>query len=134
MIAGGVGGHASPGKAVLLRHAHALMTIGTGGLGDVAGENRRLGVEMRLDGVDAVAIGTYRGFPVPARDRFAMDALRVLLLHIAVALGAGARNIGFVDTRPGVIGRADLVAAVAIGADRGLGGTGGYRSAVHALL
>ena len=55
-------------------------------------------------------------------------------VHIAVALGAGSRNVELVDRRLGIAGAEDVVLAVAVGADRGLVRTGGNRLAVNALL
>ena len=89
---------------------------------------------MRLDGVDAVTIGTHRRLEVAALDPLPVDALHILLPHVVVALGAGGRHVGFVDARFRIVRRTDLMAAVAVGADRGLGGTSGHRFAVDALL
>ena len=90
--------------------------------------NRRVGIEVRLDGVNAVAIGADRRLRVAAGDGLPVDALHELGLHRLMALGAGQRNVELEDGRFLVAGAADFVHAVAVGADGGLGGSVGDRA------
>ncbi len=89
---------------------------------------------MRLDGVDAVAVGAYRRKLVAPRDGLPVNAVIEGLLDLSVALAARGRDIEFVDRRFGVVGGADLVRAMAVSADSSFGGTLFRRAAVHAVL
>jgi hypothetical protein len=89
---------------------------------------------VRLYGVDAVAVGTDGSLGIAARDRLAVDALDEFCFHAFMTLGAGRRNVEFEDRRFGVAGGKDLVRAVAVGADRGLLGTGSDGASMNTLL
>src|SRR5215471_3628113 len=84
--------------------------------------------------MDAVAVGADRGLRVAPGDRLAVDALVVLLLDCIVAPGAGGGHIEFEDRRFIVARLANFVDAMAVGADRGFGRSGGYSFAVDAFL
>lgn len=89
---------------------------------------------MRLDRVDAVAIGANRGQPVPLGDGGSVNALLKLCGDLLVALSAGLRNIEFEDWRLGIFGVEDVVRAVTVGADRCFLRSVGDRMSVNALL
>ena len=134
VIAGEIGGGAGAFYAELLRKAHAFVAAGAGGLGEVLRVDRGVRIEVRLDGVNAVAIGADRGLRVAASDGLAVDALHEFGFHRRMALGAGERDVEFEDGRFLVAGAANFMNAVAVGADRSLGGSGGDGLSVHALL
>ncbi len=74
VIAVHVGGDAVAGNAELLREAHALMAAGAGIARKILLGDGRVGIVVRLDGVDAVAVGADRRKAVAARDGLAVDA------------------------------------------------------------
>ena len=65
VIAGKVSGLATAFDAEFLREAHAFVAARAGGLRQVRGRHRRIRIEMRFDGVNAVAVGADRRLPVP---------------------------------------------------------------------
>jgi hypothetical protein len=89
---------------------------------------------VRLDGVNTVAVGAHRRLPVAAGDRLPVNALRVFILHRAVALGAGLGHVELEDGGLGIAGAQDLVRAMAVGAHCRLLGTGSNRAPVDAFL
>ena len=89
---------------------------------------------MRLDGMNAVAVSADRGHAIAARDGLPVDALVEGLRNVGVAFSAGGWNIEFVDRRLGVIGRKDVMSAMTVCADGGLGRTVLRGTAVNALL
>ena len=89
---------------------------------------------MRLDGVDAVAIGAHRRLPVALGNCCAVDALLEFLGDRVVALAASRWHVEFEDGRLRIFRVEDLVRAMAIGADGGLFRSGGNRMSVDALL
>ena len=48
---------------------------------------------VRLDGMNAVAIGADRGLAIAASDRLAVNALHEFLLHGLVTLGASGGHV-----------------------------------------
>src|SRR3990172_2452914 len=80
------------------------------------------------DGVDAVAIDAGGDVRVVLGEGGAVDALAVALVDLAVAGGAGAR-----DLDAGTFQRRNNVGAVAVGADGGLGVACGHRVEVDAV-
>ena len=74
---------------------------------------------MRLDRVNSVAVRAYRRHPIAARNSLPVDALVEGLFDVGVALAAGSRNVELGDGRLGVVGRGDLMRAVAISAYSG---------------
>src|SRR6266496_2661535 len=93
VVAGKVGAGAAALDAKLLRQAHAFVAAGAGGAGEILRGDRGVGIEMRFDGVNAVAIGADRGQRVAASHRLAVNALHEPLFHRAVALGASGRDV-----------------------------------------
>lgn len=89
---------------------------------------------MRLDGMNAMAIGANRRLPVSARDSLAVNALFELPFDRAMALAAGMGNVEFEYRRLGVSPVHDVVRAVAIGTNGCLLHAFGHGLAMHALL
>ena len=89
---------------------------------------------MRLDGMDAVAIGANRRLPVSPRNGLAVNALFELPFDRAMALPAGMGHVELEDRRLGVGRRHNTVRAVAIGTDGCLFHTLGHGLAMHTLL
>ena len=93
VIAVEVAGDAVAGDAELLREAHALVAAGAGVARKVLLGDRRVGIGVRLDGVDAVAIGADRGEHVAARNGLPVNAGVEGVGYIGVALAAGGRDV-----------------------------------------
>ena len=97
------------------------MAASAGGASQVLRRYRRIGVNVRLDGVNSVTVGAHRRLGNAAAHRLAVNALHELLFHSGMALAAGFGNIEFEDGRFVVAGGANLVNAVAVRAHRCLG-------------
>ena len=97
------------------------MAAGAGSAGYILLGDGGVGIDVRLDGVDAVTVCADRGQAVAAGDSLPVNALHEGLRHRAVAFAAGDGHVEFVDGRLGVVGGKNVVGAVAIGADCGLG-------------
>src|SRR5690242_18231364 len=89
---------------------------------------------MRLDGMNAMAIGANRRLPVAAGDSLAVNALFELPFDRAMALAAGVGNIEFEYRRLGVSRGHNVVRTVAIGTNGCLLHAFGHSLAVHTLL
>lgn len=120
-----------PLKTEFLGELHALVTMRAR---QIPRRYLGSGVVMRLDGMDAVAIGANRRLPVSARDGLAVNALLELPLDRAMALAAGIGNVEFEYRRLGVSRGQDVVRAVAIGTDCCLLHAFGHGLAMNALL
>src|SRR5579883_3354335 len=101
----------------LLGETDSLMTAGTGVEGEILLRNRRVGIFVRKDGVDAVTVGADRSQPVAASNSLPVDAGHELLLDFGVAFAAGGGHIELGDGRLAVVRRQDLMGTVAIGAN-----------------
>ena len=109
------------------------MTTSTGYARQILAGDRGIWVQVRLDGVNAVAVGANRRLPVAASDRLAMNALHELLLDGLVTFGTGRRHVELEDRRLGVTGGKNFMRSVAVGAHCSLLRTPCDRLAVHAL-
>ncbi len=94
----------------------------------------RADVALLLDGVLAVAIDAGRRVMNAGRDGLPVNAPRVGLADVFVALPAGRRDGLPVELRLRIRGAVEVVGAVAIGADGCGGDPPGVRSAVDGLL
>ncbi len=94
----------------------------------------RIGVVMRLDGMNAVAIGADGRKIVAPRDGLPMNALIEGLRDLGMALAAGGGDVEFRDWRLGVVRGADRVRAMAVSTDGSLGGTFFGGTTVDAVL
>jgi len=134
VVAGQIRGLAAPFHAEFLREPYSLMAARTGCLGYILRGDWGVGINVRLDGVNSVAVGADRRLRVAVADRLAVDALRELLLHPVMALAAGGGNVEFEDGRLVITRGANFMDSVAVRAHRRRGGSGRHRSAVDALL
>lgn len=134
MIAIEVARDAAAGHAELLRETDTLMTTSANVARNILLRGRRVGIVVRLDGMDAVTVSANRRKLVAARQGLAVDALHEGGVHVSVALAAGSRHIEFVDGRLGVVRGDNLVCAVAVRADSSLLGALLGRAPVHTLL
>ena len=89
---------------------------------------------MRLDGVDAVAIGADWRLAIAARDGLSVNAGVEGALNVGVALSASGRHMGLGDGRLGIIGRKDCMITVAISADGGFLGAILNGTTMHTVL
>ncbi len=89
VIAVKVAGDAVAGHAELLREAHALVAAGADVAGDVLPGDRRVGIGVWFDGVDAVTVGARGGEHVAVRKRLAVNAGIERVGHIRMAFAAG---------------------------------------------
>lgn len=87
-----------------------------------------------FDAVNTVTVGAARRLRVPPGDRLAVDALSEFGRDPPVTLAAGLGEVEFEDRRPGVRGRHDVVAPVAVGTDRRARVAAGDGAGVRALL
>ena len=71
---------------------------------------------------------------IAARDRLPVNARIERVRNVRVALAAGSRHVESVNRRLRIVGRQNLVRAVAVGAHRGLLRSVLHRAPVHALL
>lgn len=110
------------------------MATRAGILGDVPIRNRRIGVSMRLDRMDSVAVGANRGQTISPANSLPVDALHEGLRDLRMALATGLRDIELVYRRLLIVGRKDLMRAVAVCADRSLFGALLDGEPMHALL
>ena len=110
------------------------MATRTGIARNVLLRHRRIGVFVRLNRVNPVAVGTDRRKVVAPSDRLAVNADVERALNVGVALTARRRHAGFVDGRLRVAGRKDGMRSVAIGADRRLQRTAFDGAPMHTLL
>src|SRR6202035_1866414 len=94
----------------------------------------RVGILVRQDRMDAVAVCTDWREAVAPRNALPMNAGHEFLLHIGVALAAGAGNVELVDGRLGVVGGNNFMRSVTVSADGGFCRALLHRSTVHALL
>ncbi len=133
VVAGQIGGLAASFHSELLRESHAFMAASTGRRAYVLRRDRRVGIGVRLDGVNAVAIGAHWRLPVALRDSLSVDALLEFLGDRVVALAARRRHVELEDGRLRVLGVEDLVRTVAVSADRGFLGSGSDGMSVNAL-
>src|SRR5450631_2184925 len=117
VIAVKVGGYRFAGYAELLRKADALMAARAGGARDVLRRDGRIGVEVRFDRVDAMAIRTDGSLAVAPGKRLPVNALHELGLDGLVAFPAREGHVEFVDRGFGIACCQYLVSAVAFGAD-----------------
>jgi len=117
VIAVKVGGDTISGNAELAREPDAFVTTSAGISRKVLLGNRRVGIFVRLDGMDAVAIGTNRRKLVTTRDGLPVNAGVECGLNVGVALAAGGGHIELVDRRLRVVAAENGVGAMAIGAD-----------------
>ena len=133
VVAGQVSGLAAARHSKFLRKAHAFVAAATGHRAHVLGRDRGIRIGVRFNGVNAVAIGAHRRLPVAFGDGLSVDALFEFLGDRVVTLAAGRRHIELEDGRLGILGVENLVRSVAVGADRGLLGSGRDRMPVDAL-
>src|SRR5215469_13186175 len=118
MIALEIGGLAPSLHAEFLRQPHALVTPSAGVARQVLRRDRGVGIAMRLDGVNSVAVRADRGLAVAACNRLPVNAPGKLL---PVTRTACSGDIGVIHPRLGIAGRQQFVwAAVTIYAGRGL--------------
>lgn len=89
---------------------------------------------MVFYGVDAVAIRADRGESVTTCDSLPVDAGHKCLLDLGMALAAGGGHVEFIDGRLLVVGRNDLVSAVAVSAHGGLFRAVLDSASMHAFL
>ena len=134
MIAGQVRCLAASFHAKLLGEPNSFMAAGTGDLRDVLRRDGRIRIVVRLDGVNAVAVGTNRSLPVALRDGRSVDALLKLLGNHVVAAPAGHGHIELEDRGLRVLRVKNLVSAMAVGADRSLLRAGSDGMSMHALF
>ncbi len=134
VIAVHIGCDAIAGQAELLREPHALMTTRARVLGQIFPGDRRVGILVLLDGVNAVAVRAHRRQAIAARNSLPVDAGHEGLRDVGVALAAGGRHVEFVDGRMVFVGGKNLVRAVAIGTHGGLLRAVLDRAPVHARL
>lgn len=134
MVTVKVAGDAVAGYAELLRETHALMTARASIARKILLRVWRVGVSVRLDGVDAVAISADRRLSVAVRDGLSVNAGIEGICDFRVALAACGRHIELVNGRRGLVGGENLVIAVAIGTDGGLLRSVGDGASVHARL
>src|SRR5438105_15074967 len=93
------------------------MTARTGDPGQVHRRDRRLGVDVRLDGVDSMALRAHRSLPIPTSDGLAVAALRTLFLHCTVARCTGFRHVELEDGGFRILGGQALLYTVTVGTD-----------------
>ncbi len=117
VVAVEVGGDAIAGDAKFFCEADTFMAARAGGLGEVLFGDRGVWIDVRFDGVDAVAIGAGGCVFVASGDGFAVDALEVSFFNAVVTLAAGVGDVEFVNGRGGIVGRENGVRVVAICAD-----------------
>ena len=134
MITGEVSTRAAAFDAEFLREAYAFVAAGASGARKIFRGDGGVGIEMRLDGVNAVAIGADRCERIALTDGLAVNALHELGFDRLVALGAGGGNVEFENGGFVVAGAADFMHSVAIGTDGSLGGSIGDSAAVHAFF
>ena len=89
--------NAITGHAKLLRQPHSLMAARAGCASQILLGDRRIGIDMCLDRMDAVAIRANRCQSVTATDALPVNALHEGISNRGMALAAGLRNIEFVD-------------------------------------
>ena len=121
VIAVHVGGDAVGGDAEFAGEAHALVAAGAGVARKVLLRDGRIGIVMRLDGMDAVAVRADRRKAVAPCDGLAVDALNEGLRDLRVALAACLRDVEFRDRGRGIVRGADGVRAMTIRAYGGFG-------------
>lgn len=80
--------------------------------------NRSGRVLMRLDGVNAMAIGTRRRQRVAVRNSLPVNTGHKCVFNGGVALAAGGRHVELVNRRMLIGGRKNLVRTVAVGTNR----------------
>src|SRR4029077_2589135 len=118
MIAGQIGSGSSSLKTKFLREPHSLVAARAGDLCEILCRHRRVGIEVRLDGMNAMTVGANRSLAVAACDSLPVDALHEFLLHRLMTRRTGARNVELEDGRLGIAGRQDFMRAVTVGANR----------------
>ncbi len=95
VIAVEVAGDSIAGDAKLLREAHTFVAAGADVARNVLLSDRRVGIGVPLDGVDAVAISAGGCEHVAARDCLAVNAGSEGVGDVSVALAAGGRDGDF---------------------------------------
>jgi len=134
VITGQIGRRPASVEAEFLGQANPLVAARTGHQRHVHRVDRRLRIQVRLDGVNTVAVRAHWRLRIAARYCLSVDALSKFLLHRPMTFGTGARNVELEDRRLGIAGGQNLVRAVTIGAHGSLLGTGCNRATVDALL
>ena len=95
MIAVQVCGDAIARYTELLREPDTIVAPGTGIAGEILLGDRRARIFMRLDGMDAVAVGADRRQAVAMSDGLPMDARVECLLNGSVTFAAGLGDFEF---------------------------------------
>ena len=134
MVAGKVGAGPATFHPKLLGESHTLVAARASGACQILRGDRRVRVEMRFDGVNAMAIGADRGLRVAAGEGLPVNAPHEFQLHGLMTLATGERDIELEDGGLLVAGAANFVDTVAISADGGPGGSAENGTTVHALL
>jgi hypothetical protein len=133
VIARQVGGGPASLEPELLRQPHAFMAARAGRPRQVLGGDGGIRINVRLDGVNAMAISTDWRLRISAGDRLPVDAPHELLLDGGVAFGTGDGHVELENGRLWIARRQNLVRTVAIGADGGLLGACCHGASVHAF-
>ena len=118
MIAGQIGSRSPSLKTKFLREPHSLVAARAGELCQILCRHRGVGIEVRLDGMNAMTVGAHRSLAVAAGDSLPVDALHEFPLHGLMTLRTGARDVELEDGRLGIAGGQDFVRAVTVGANR----------------
>ena len=118
MIAGQIGSGSSSLKTKFLREPHSFVAARARHFCEILCRHRGVGIEVRLDGMNAMTVGANRSLAVAAGDSLPVDALHEFLLHGLMTLRTGARDVELEDGRPGIAGGQDFMRAVTVGANR----------------
>jgi len=118
MIAGQIGSGSSSLNTKFLRESHSLVAARARDLCEILCRHQGVGIEVRLDGMNAMTVGAHRSLPVAAGNGLPVDALHEFLLHGLVTLRTGGRDVELKDRRLGITGGQDFMRAVTVGANR----------------
>ncbi len=121
-------------NAELLRKPHAFMAARADITRYVLLRDRRVGIGMRLDGVNPVAVGARGRHCIAPRQRLPVNAHVECVRNVRVTLAASCRHIELRDRRFGIVGRQNLVRSMAIRAHRSILRPVCHCAAVHARL
>lgn len=109
MIAVHVGGDAVTGNAKLARKANSFVAASAGVARKILLRDGRVGILVRLNGVDSVTVRADGRKLVPASDRLAVNARVEGVLNVGVALPAGSGDVELVDWRLRIVAGQDRV-------------------------